>query len=132
MPLVVEMELNTSFTTFANTTGGNPKWTLSDVNALCDVISLDPALDAAIQERHLTDMIPMKLRTWSTQKQVLNPAAAAEFTLTLLKGVSRLTSICITFEGPGGNAATIKVTTLTPPQAPQRKTLANRVSGGSR
>ena len=117
MPLVVEMELQSSFTTFANTAGGAPKWTLSDVNALCDVVSLDPALDAAIQERHLTDMIPMKMRTWSTQKQVLNPAAAAEFTLTLLKGVSRLTSICITFEGPDTGAATKKVTTLYFPPA---------------
>ena len=77
------------------------------------VISLDPALDAAIQERHLTDMLPMKMRTWSTQKQVLSPAAAAEFTLTLLKGVSRLTSICVSFEGPAdATNATKKVTTL--------------------
>ena len=43
---------------------------------------------------------------------MLNPAAAAEFTLTLLKGVSRLTSICITFEGPDPGAAQKKVTTL--------------------
>ena len=112
VPLVVEMELQSSFTTCCDTTNGNPQWTLSDVNALCDVVSLDPALDAAIQERHLTDMIPMKMRTWSTQKQVLNPAAAAEFTLTLLKGVSRLTSICITFEGPDPGPAQKKVTTL--------------------
>ena len=53
------------------------------------------------------------MRIWSTQKQVLNPAAAAEFVLTLLKGVSRLTSICITFEGAeDATGETKKVTTL--------------------
>ena len=41
----------------------------------------------------------MKMREWHTMKQGI-AANASEFTLQLLKGMTRLCSVCVTFEGP--------------------------------
>jgi hypothetical protein len=113
MPLVIELELNSSYTSMCKTDGGTPSWVISDVCALYDSLTLDPALDNAFQERIDSDRLPMQMDCWSTQKQILDPAKAAEFTLQMLRGVSRLNSIVITFEGPTDTSGiTQKVNTL--------------------
>jgi hypothetical protein len=53
-----------------------------------------------LAERHMTDRIPLKMREWSTMKIHDNKVGAAEFTLSLLKGVTRLCAVVVTFEGP--------------------------------
>ena len=108
-PLVIEMQLQPTYhsmndvTEIASATD-YPKWTLSDINCLCDVLHLDPALDNLLQERHRTDKIPLKMREWHTMKQAV-AEDASEFTLQLLKGMTRLCSVCVTFEGPPENRA---------------------------
>ena len=103
-PLVIEMQLQPIYHSMNDVTGlsnpdNYPKWTLSDINCLCDVLHLDPALDNLLQERHRTDKIPLKMREWHTMKQAVTENAT-EFTLQLLKGMTRLCSVCVTFEGP--------------------------------
>ena len=107
-PLVIEMQLQPTYTTMNDVSdlaeADYTKWLLSDINCLCDVLHLDPALDNLLQERHRTDKIPLKMREWHTMKQAV-AENASEFTLQLLKGMTRLCSVCVTFEGPPENRA---------------------------
>ena len=68
MPLVIELELQPDCITFLDTfvAGSDAlKWELSDINALCDIVYLDPALDEMLQERHTASEIPLKMRALS-------------------------------------------------------------------
>ena len=99
MPLTLEILLKDTYTSAAE--GTTAKWALEDCVGLCDVVQLDPGLEALINERHRTDRIPLKMREWSTSRhQMANPASATEFVLNTLKGVSQLCKICVTFVGP--------------------------------
>jgi hypothetical protein len=69
---------------------------LSEVNACCDIIEVDPSLDNAIGEDCLSGrqlMVPDS--TFATQ--VSSPNGVNDFTLQSLRGFSRAKSIPVTF-----------------------------------
>ena len=82
-------------------------WTLSDINCLATVLHLDPGLDHLLQQRHREDRISLRMREWHSMKQAITNGE--EFTLQLLKGVTRLCSVAVTFEGPAEAAGTYPV-----------------------
>ena len=92
-PLVVELQLSQNYTNISYSLAAGetaPKYTITDANALCDTLQLDPALDNVLAERHMQDQIPIKMREWSTMKHSNNSLRNAEWNVQILKGVTRL------------------------------------------
>ena len=56
--------------------------------------NLDPSLDRMLADKVLSGEIPLPIRTWVTQSQVVN---GADFNITMTRGVSRLATEVVTY-----------------------------------
>ena len=74
--LVLECELTSDAESWLDTsqkgTGSPISWSLSDINILASCINLDPALDSMLADKVLSGEIPLPIRSWVTQAQVIN------------------------------------------------------------
>ena len=103
--MVLELELTPDAESWINTVnkGGKDfqyKWSLADCSLLARCINLDPALDSMIADRILTGEIPMPIRTWTSQQQMVT---AADFNVTMTRGVSRLATVVMTYTKENGD-----------------------------
>jgi len=95
--LVLECELTPDATSWLDTSSrgeATHRWALSDINILASCINLDPALDSMISDKVLTGEIPLPIRTWVTQSQMLTDK---DFNLVMTRGVSRLATFVVTY-----------------------------------
>ena len=97
--LVLELELTPDAESWINTVNKGGKefqyqWSLADCSILASTINLDPALDSMIADRILTGEIPMPIRTWTSQQQIVTNS---DFNVTMTRGVSRLATVVMTY-----------------------------------
>jgi len=96
--LVLKCELTPDMTSWIDTTNVDPlsplKWALSDISLVASCINLDPALDSMIADKVLTGEIPLPIRTWVTQSQMITDSS---FNITMTRGVSRLATFVVTY-----------------------------------
>jgi hypothetical protein len=89
--------------TDANT---SQKWQIQDVRIVCDLVTLDSALQNSYAEHVLSGKaLPINYGSYITQFQTIT---SADFAVSVTRAVSRLKSVFITFDGthPDDSAAT--------------------------
>jgi hypothetical protein len=96
--MVIECELTPDAASWLDSTdeqaGSLLTWQLSDINILASVINLDPALDSMLADKVLSGEIPLPIRTWVTQTQMITQP---DFNITMTRGVSRLATVVVSY-----------------------------------
>ena len=119
--LSLEFEITPDANEWLNIAGGPPTWELFDVSLKANMLQLDSGLESAIATKMLSGVeLPMATREYVTVTQVLT---GGTFNLQLTRGLSRLTSIFVTFERavvgdgtPAGDAAAVVANDTNPPK----------------
>ena len=76
-------------------------WQIQDVRIVCDLVTLDSALQNSYAEHVLSGKaLPINYGTYVTQFQTL---ASSDFAVSVTRAVSRLKSVFINFDGGHGN-----------------------------
>ena len=110
-PIILELEFGTDKLAFLDTRavvsgglggggGEDVSWNLTECKLLMTTVQLDNALDNLLMDRWRKDAIVLKQREWNITRISLNPASASEFVLPMLKGMTRLCRIGVSFESP--------------------------------
>merc|ERR1712185_341509 len=89
-----------------------PKWNLTDCRLLLTTVQLDNGLDNVLIEAWRKNAIILKMREWNVSYQSIEPAAASNFQLQLLRGMTKCTRIGVSFVGPVNDKGEKKVVSL--------------------
>jgi len=114
-PLVMELEFPTEDNTWCDESDDanrEPKWHLNDVRLLMTTVQLDNGLDNVLIEAWRKNAIILKMREWNVTYQSIEPAAASNFQLQLLRGMTKCTRIGVSFVGPVNALGEKKVVSL--------------------
>ena len=114
-PLVLELEFASELTTFCDESGTNtdaPTWQLEDCRLLMTTIQLDNGLDNVIMEAWRKNAIVLKQREWNVARYQLDPKATSNFQLQLLRAMTKMTRLGVSFEGPTNSAGEKKIVSL--------------------
>ena len=102
-PLVMELEFPTEDNTWNDEKADanlGPTWQLNDVRLLMTTVQLDNGLDNVLIEAWRKNAIILKMREWNVTFQSIEPAAASNFQLQLLRRMTKCTRIGVSFVGP--------------------------------
>ena len=108
-PLTIEMEIVNNATDAVCGNGGaftdantSKSWLIQDVRIVCDVVTLDSALQNSYAEHVLSGKaLPINYSTYISQYQT---AIKPEINVNVTRTASRLKSVFINFDGPHGEA----------------------------
>ena len=116
-PLVLELEFASELNTFNDeslATGANTgaTWELNDCRLLMTTIQLDNGLDNVIMEAWRKNAIVLKQREWNVARYQLDPKATSNFQLQLLRAMTKMTRLGVSFEGPTNDAGEKEIVSL--------------------
>ena len=83
------------------TTNTSTAWQIQDIRVVCDIVTLDSALQNSYAEHVLSGKpLPINYGSYITQFQSLS---SGDFAVSVTRAVSRLKSVFINFDGTRGN-----------------------------